>query len=74
MPAKPVSLQLALHGGDEYELLFTSPPNRHIPSTISGVPITCIGEIIRPSKIFLIDSLGKKSVLRPRGWEHFRHQ
>ncbi len=49
-------------------------PNRHVPSTISGIPITCIGEIIRSRKIFLIDSPGKNRVLRPSGWEHFRHQ
>jgi thiamine-monophosphate kinase len=73
-PARPVALQLALHGGDEYELLFTSRPNRPVPSATSGVPITCIGQITRSTKIFLVDSLGQKSALRPGGWEHFRNQ
>ena len=32
-------LTLALHGGDEYELLFTARPERRIPKQIAGVPI-----------------------------------
>jgi thiamine-monophosphate kinase len=73
-PAKPVAVRFALHGGDEYELLFTSSPRAPVPSSISGVPITCIGQITRSKKIFLVGSLGEKSVLRPGGWEHFRNQ
>ena len=30
-------LALALHGGEEYELLFTAPPNRQVPKKIAGV-------------------------------------
>ncbi len=37
----------ALHGGEEYELLFTAPPNRAVPKQIAGVAVTRIGEITR---------------------------
>ena len=36
----------ALHGGDEYELLFTARPDKTVPKTIAGVPVTRIGEIL----------------------------
>jgi thiamine-monophosphate kinase len=70
-PNRPVDLQLALHGGEDYELLFTSPPNRRVPSNIAGVPVTLIGHVIRGSKILLVDREGMEHVLKPQGWEHF---
>ncbi len=70
-PLHAVDLELALHGGEDYELLFTAPQNRTIPSRIAGVPITQIGRITRTRKVLLInDGAGRK--LEPRGWEHFR--
>lgn len=66
-----VSLDLALHGGEDYELLFTSPRGKRIPARIAGVPITQIGHITRRQKIFLFNQrVGYE--LDPRGWEHFR--
>jgi thiamine-monophosphate kinase len=73
-PPKPVELDFALHGGEDYELLFTARPGRRLPSQISGVPITCIGEITRRKQISLIDKAGTRSPFEPRGWEHFRHR
>jgi thiamine-monophosphate kinase len=73
-PPKPVELDLALHGGDDYELLFTVRPGLRVPSQISGVPITCIGEITRRKQVSLISKAGARSRLEPSGWEHFRHQ
>jgi len=70
-PATPVDLRLALHGGEDYELLFTAPAGKRIPSQIVGVPVTEIGKIIRGKKMFLRDSHGKRHQLQPRGWEHF---
>jgi len=64
-------LTLALHGGDEYELLFTSRPNRRIPARIAGVAVTRIGEIVRGRQMRLIGPKGKREVLKPGGWEHF---
>lgn len=71
-PAKEVDLQLALHGGEDYELLFTSPSGKRIPSHIAGVPVTQIGQITRGRTIFLNEHGTIWSKLEPRGWEHFR--
>jgi thiamine-monophosphate kinase len=72
-PSHEVDLELALHGGEDYELLFTAPRNRKIPSRIAGVPITQIGHITRIRKVLLRNPHGVAHELDPRGWEHFRH-
>ena len=64
-------LTLALHGGDEYELLFTARPERRIPKQIAGVPITRIGEILSGKQMRLATADGKTQPLKPAGWEHF---
>jgi len=70
--ARKVSMDLALHGGEDYELLFTAGPRALIPEKIAGVPITCIGQIKTGNKILLRDSNGVTRELQPAGWEHFR--
>ena len=64
-------LQYALHGGEDYELLFTAPPNKRIPPRSAGTPITRIGEITRGRTIKLQAPDGKSHPLRAGGWEHF---
>ena len=71
-PAHEVDLELALHGGEDYELLFTVPPRKRVPSRIGRVPITQIGHITRNRKVFLRNRHGVGYELKPRGWEHFR--
>jgi thiamine-monophosphate kinase len=71
-PSRRVDLKLALHGGEDYELLFTAPRKTRIPSCLTGVPITQIGHITRGTKIFLSNRRGVGYRLDPRGWEHFR--
>jgi thiamine-monophosphate kinase len=66
------ALMLALHGGDEYELLFTADPRRRLPARIAGVPITRIGEITRGRQMKLIRPDGKTEPLKASGWEHFQ--
>ena len=66
-----VDLRFALHGGDDYELLFTAPRGKSIPARIAGVPIAQIGRITRSRRVVLI-SKGVRSDLIPQGWEHFR--
>jgi thiamine-monophosphate kinase len=70
-PSREVDLQLALHGGEDYELLFTAPRSKRVPSQIAGVSITQIGHITRGRKIFLTKRGGGHE-LQPQGWEHFR--
>jgi len=58
----------ALHGGEDYELLFTAPAKMRIPERIGGVPITRIGTITSgaPGKVSI-----NGEPLRPRGFDHF---
>ena len=73
-----VSLENALHGGDEYQLLFTAPANKRVPSEIGGVPISHIGyiEAIRKDlpKVLVFEGNDAEFgyELHPKGWEHFR--
>jgi len=70
-PKRQVSDELALHGGEDYELLFTCRATKRIPPMIAGVKITAIGRITRSRGMFLRgDHLIQKLV--PAGWEHFR--
>ena len=71
-PAREVDLDLALHGGEDYELLFTAPPRKRVPPQIAGVALTQIGVITRRRKILVSNSKGLAYQLEPRGWEHFR--
>jgi thiamine-monophosphate kinase len=71
-PAQEVDLQLALHGGEDYELLFTAPASQRIPSQIAGVAITQIGHITRQKKLILRKSDSTAVALKAQGWEHFR--
>ncbi len=71
-PRREVSLELALHGGEDYELLFTCPARKRIPPKIAGVRITEIGRITGRRGMFLRDANGSQKLL-PRGWEHFRN-
>jgi thiamine-monophosphate kinase len=70
-PLNTVALDFALHGGDDYELLFTARPRTRVPRTVAGVPITEIGEITRRKGMFLLREDRSRSELRPKGWEHF---
>jgi thiamine-monophosphate kinase len=70
--AKGATLDLALHGGEDYELLFAAEPRTRVAKEIAGVPVTRIGEIIRGDRVFICDRNGRRKPLPPRGWEHFR--
>ncbi len=67
-------LKLALHGGEDYQLLFAVPRRfeARIPQSYRGVPITAIGEIIRGRSIVLVGPDDRAKTLAPRGWDHFR--
>jgi thiamine-monophosphate kinase len=68
------ALQLALHGGDDYELLFTVPRRKEmqIPPSFEGVPLISIGEITASRKIVLVGQNSKPHALKPGGWDPFR--
>jgi thiamine-monophosphate kinase len=76
LPLHPTATQAqALHGGEDYEILFTAAASARIPRQIAGVKITRIGCILKPSPgrpaITLLTPQGPKA-LEPHGWEHFR--
>jgi thiamine-monophosphate kinase len=64
-------LELALHGGEDYELLFTARKGQEIPRTYHGVPLTAIGEITAKREIVLARRDGKIVPLRAGGWDPF---
>lgn len=70
------ALHHALHGGEDYELLFTARPNTRIPAKLGGIPLTQIGRITRRKSgqplITQIDAAGHRCALEPAGWEHLR--
>ena len=71
--AQGATLLDALHGGEDYELLFTVSPRKRVPPAIAGVPVSPIGEIVRsPKREIRLLSAGKWRPLPPSGWEHFR--
>jgi thiamine-monophosphate kinase len=75
---KNADLELALHGGEDYELLFTARSRAKVPARIAGVAITEIGEIRNrrdySSAIQILGDNGKVRPLLKRGWEHFAKQ
>ena len=81
LPLHPVAATLderaqitaLLHGGEDYELLFTASPSTKIPRSVANVPITRIGRILKPQKNrpqMSIVSDGARFELQPHGWEH----
>lgn len=67
-------LQLALHGGDDYGLLFAIPPkSARLLRRIAGTNrITQVGEITRSCKFLLVQSDGRVCPLPSKGWDPFR--
>jgi len=75
LPVHPgASIDQALHGGEDYELLFTARPATRLPRRLAGVAITRIGRIMRvkPGEpaVQLITGCVVEP-LEPKGWEHF---
>jgi thiamine-monophosphate kinase len=67
------SLQMALHGGDDYGLLIAVHRGRvnrlhHAPDFSS---LTCIGEITQGRRILLVNGDGSATPLKAHGWDPF---
>jgi thiamine-monophosphate kinase len=67
-----VDIDHALHGGEDYELLFTAHRGKHVPHRIAGVAVTLIGEITRSRRVIIRSPNRKGSPLQAQGWQHFR--
>jgi thiamine-monophosphate kinase len=81
LPTPPVpdpedALELALHGGEDYQLLFTVSPAKSssIPRRFGRIPLQCIGEVCTSREINLIAPNGDRVPLENRGYDHFARQ
>ena len=72
--AAGATLEQALHGGEDYELLFTAPASAKIPRRLGGIAVACIGRVVlqkpRQPRIMLISPDGRRNPLSARGWEY----
>ena len=69
------TLEQALHGGEDYELLFTADPDTVVPSPLGGVLTHAIGRMKKRGRgplVQMSDRAGKRTALAAGGWEHFR--
>jgi thiamine-monophosphate kinase len=68
------TLQQALHGGEDYELLFTAAPKTVVVSPLGGVLVHAIGRMKKRGPRPLVEIRhrgGKRAALAAGGWEHF---
>jgi thiamine-monophosphate kinase len=66
-------LDLALNGGEDFELLFTVAPEneRKLPREMEGIPLTKIGQIGGSISGIELEFAGQRTPLEPDGFEHF---
>ena len=65
------TVEQALNGGEDYELLFTLPGEARVPRSLAGVAVSQIGGIQAGSELTLVEG-GTRRPLLPNGWQHFR--
>jgi len=78
LAALPPALQLEclLHGGDDYELLFTAAPSGRdavrAAAGDAGVPVSCIGRIVPAHGLVVTDGRGQALRVERGGFDHFK--
>jgi thiamine-monophosphate kinase len=63
-----------LHGGEDYELLFTARVKTVLPRQLAGVMLHAIGRMKKRGKgpqVVMVAG-ASRTPLTPAGWEHFR--
>jgi thiamine-monophosphate kinase len=71
---KPLDpLRLALHGGEDYELLFTVPVGKvkRLRAAPGFAQLAAIGEVERGKRITIVGGEGRGQELKPHGWDPF---
>lgn len=63
-------LDRAIHGGEEYELLFSAPGTLQLPLEYQDVELTRIGRIEAGEGLWL-EQNGERRRLTPQGFDHF---
>ncbi len=72
------NLEQALHGGEDYELLFTARPRTVVPRQLGGVSVHAIGRVDKQKSeqgsgpLIQICQGATRTPLAAGGWEHFR--
>lgn len=70
-------LELALHGGEDYELCFTIPPDRAQRGAdevkeATGTEVSIVGEVVEREQGVILIRDGVEERLEPKGWDHLR--
>ena len=67
------ALDFALHGGEDFELLFAVSPRKaaRLPRELDGAPVTRIGEVRPVAEGLKIRAHGRTRTLKPAGFQHF---
>jgi thiamine-monophosphate kinase len=67
-------LMLALHGGEDFELLFTVRPDdvARLPKRVDGVAVSRIGEVTDQPGTIRVAEKNRVWDLQPQGFEHFK--
>jgi thiamine-monophosphate kinase len=75
LAAEPGLLDLALAGGEDYELLWSAPPSAAAAlaalSTELALPLTCIGEVVAGTGLVVIAADGREVISAKVGYNHF---
>lgn len=72
------TLEDALGGGEDYELLATMPDDAALDAAKAelkeafGIPLVVIGKIVEGAGVTAVDADGAQRPLEPMGWDHFR--
>jgi len=73
----PDSQELALSGGEDYELVFTADKTTIARAKRAlSCPVTVIGDITEeelPTRVLVVDSKGAIIPYKRRGWDHFKN-
>ncbi len=73
----PDSQELALSGGEDYELIFTADKATVARAKRAlGCPVTIIGDITEeelPTRVLVVDSKGTIIPYSRKGWDHFQN-
>ncbi|WP_269631381.1 thiamine-phosphate kinase [Pelomonas sp. BJYL3] len=71
-----LQLECLLAGGDDYELVFTAPADRHQAvreaAARAGTPVSCVGRISAEPGLRLLDAQGQPMARRFASFDHFK--
>ena len=69
-------LEWALYGGEDYQLLGTMSPDTlaQLQREAPELPLAVIGTVNRGQGVYLRQNDGQRTLLQPRGYNHFRQE